>query len=147
MRHRPEARMTPMGLVSSLTSCKSRTAMSGARARAADRHDDDPAGLVATAVFSAITSPSARSRSRLPARSVVATFQDGAGAVGPLATDRRRPGERSIRYRQHELTEVQAHDIIIRALDDRAITVTQVAILQMADAGACRFFAADRRSA
>jgi hypothetical protein len=26
-------------------------------------------------------------------------------------------------YRRHELTDVQAHDLIVRALDDRAITI------------------------
>jgi hypothetical protein len=49
-----------------------------------------------------------------------------AGAVGQLGDRWHSQAERIDAYRQHELSDVQAHDMIIRALDNRAITVTQV---------------------
>lgn len=53
------------------------------------------------------------------------------GAVGQLGDRWHAQGDRFNAYRQHELTETQAHDLLIRALDNRAITVTQIpAILQ-----------------
>ena len=48
------------------------------------------------------------------------------GAVGQLGDRWHEQAERIDAYRQHELTDTQAHDLVIRALDNRAITVTQV---------------------
>src|SRR5207249_7085786 len=48
------------------------------------------------------------------------------GAVGQLSDRWHAQAERINAYRGHELTDVQAHDLVIRALDNRAITVTQV---------------------
>ena len=48
------------------------------------------------------------------------------GAVGQLGERWHAQAERINAYRSHELTDVQAHDLVIRALDNRAITVTQV---------------------
>jgi len=48
------------------------------------------------------------------------------GAVGQLSDRWHAQAERINAYRQHELNDVQAHDLMIRALDNRAITVTQV---------------------
>ena len=53
------------------------------------------------------------------------------GAVGQLGDRWHEQAHRIDTYRRHELSEAQAHDLVIRALDNRAITVTQVpAILQ-----------------
>src|SRR5215210_8044291 len=48
------------------------------------------------------------------------------GAVGQLGERWHAQAERINAYRQHELNDVQAHDLVVRALDNRAITVTQV---------------------
>ena len=53
------------------------------------------------------------------------------GAVGQLGDRWHAQAERIDSYRAHELSDAQAHDLMIRALDNRAITVTQVpAILE-----------------
>jgi len=53
------------------------------------------------------------------------------GAVGQLGDRWHAQAERINSYRAHELNDAQAHDLVIRALDNRAITVTQVpAILE-----------------
>lgn len=48
------------------------------------------------------------------------------GAVGHLSERWHAQAERINGYRAHELSDAQAHDLVIRALDNRAITVTQV---------------------
>jgi hypothetical protein len=48
------------------------------------------------------------------------------GAVGQLSDRWHARAQRIDAYRRHELTDVQAHDLIVRALDNRAITITQV---------------------
>ena len=48
------------------------------------------------------------------------------GAVGQLSDRWHAQAQRIDAYRRHELTDVQAHDLIVRALDNRAITITQV---------------------
>ena len=48
------------------------------------------------------------------------------GAVGQLSDRWHAQAQRIDVYRRHELTDVQAHDLIVRALDNRAITITQV---------------------
>ena len=70
------------------------------------------------------------------------------GAVGQLGDRWHEQAERINAYREHELTDVQAHDLVIRALDNRAITVTQVpAILQEWRTPRHPEFAVDSRSA
>ena len=70
------------------------------------------------------------------------------GAVGQLGDRWHEQAERINAYRRHELTDAQAHDLVIRALDNRAITVTQVpAILQEWRTPRHPEFAVDGRSA
>lgn len=70
------------------------------------------------------------------------------GAVGQLSDRWHAQAQRIDAYRRHELSETQAHDLVIRALDNRAITVTQVpAILQEWRTPRHPEFAADGRTA
>jgi len=48
------------------------------------------------------------------------------GAVGQLSERWHAQAERINTCRAHELTDAKAHDLVIRALDNRAITVTHL---------------------
>lgn len=70
------------------------------------------------------------------------------GAVGLLSESWHTQARRIDAYRQHELNDVQAHDLVVRALDNRAITVTQVpAILKEWRTPRHPEFAADGKTA
>ncbi len=47
-------------------------------------------------------------------------------AVGQLGTQRRTQDERFLSYKSHELTDGQAHDLIVQALDARVVPVTAI---------------------
>jgi hypothetical protein len=49
-----------------------------------------------------------------------------ARAVGQLSRKWANQDKRFDAYKQHELSNVQAHDLLIRALDVRAVTTTQI---------------------
>ena len=47
-------------------------------------------------------------------------------AVGQLGTQRKTQEERFLSYKTHELSDGQAHDLVVQALDARVIPVTTI---------------------
>jgi hypothetical protein len=50
-------------------------------------------------------------------------------AIGRLGELRRKQDERFNRYRQHELSDGEAHDLIVRSLDARVVPVTRLPLV------------------